>query len=250
MEPVASPPADRRFPISRRKPAVSASRPPPDSDRSAPGSLSWIVPILFLAGMGGWFYYAGSDRTRPALPDGSAQQEQLRISDASAVPCNIPLRWSTQVEDGGNPEESEALRAAVRAAVGIWEAGVERSLFQGHPTEGFPVRFSTGPGAAGNTAGEWADFDPTEAVARFVERVRFRSGRVVSVERAVEVSPGGNLQYLVLPLARELGHALGLPDSDATGALMNRRTRLEGRDPAEFPTGADIEALRRACGGA
>ncbi|TVR63673.1 MAG: hypothetical protein EA422_08765 [Gemmatimonadales bacterium] len=228
---------------------MSASRPSPDSHRSAPGSLSWIVPILFLAGMGGWFYYAGSDRARPAPPDASAQEEQLRISHASAIPCNVPLRWRIEVDGSDAAEGAETLWAAVRAAAGIWESGVERSLFQAHATEGFPVRFTRSSGAVGDEVGVGDEADPAEPVVRFVERVRVRSGRVISVERAVEIGPGVDPEHLVLLLARELGHALGLPDTDATGALMNPRTRLEGREPSEFPTAADTEALRRACAG-
>ncbi len=238
----------RQVPHSRRKPAVPASRPSPDPDRSAPGSLSWILPILFLAGMGGWFYYAGSDRARPAPSDGPGPEEQLRISDASAIPCNVPLRWRVEGGDADSVEGTDALRDVVRAAAGIWESAVGRSLFQAHATEGLPVRFPVGTGSVGEVAGAGVDAESAEPVVRFLEQIRSRSGRVISVERAVEVDRGGDPEHLVLALAREFGHALGLPDSDATGALMNRGTRLDGREPSEFPTAADIEALRRVCG--
>ncbi len=215
---------------------MPASRSPSDPDRSAPGSLSWILPILFLVVMGAWFYYAGSDRERPAPPGGTGTEEQLRIGDPSAIPCNVPLRWRIEAEDPSAQTRVAGLHGAVRGAIRLWEEAVERSLFQAHETEGFPVVLM-GEGEVG------------QPEVAFVERVQLRSGRVISVERRVEVRANGDLGTLTLALARELGRALGLPASDAPESLMNPRTELTGKDPADFPTAADVEALRRVCSG-
>lgn len=215
---------------------MPASRSPSDPDRSAPGSLSWILPIVFLVVMGAWFYYAGSDRERPPPPGGTGVEEQLRIGDPSAIPCNVPLRWRIEVEDPVPQARADTIHGAVRGAIRLWEEAVERSLFQAHETEGFPVVLM-GEGEAGQPEVE------------FVERVQLRGGRVISVDRRVEVRGKGDLEELTLALARELGRALGLPVSDAPEALMNPSTRLTGKDPADFPTAADVEALRRVCGG-
>ena len=211
---------------------MPASRRPSDPEpRSAPGSLSWILPILFLAAMGAWFYYAGSDRDRPTVPGTTGMEEQLRIGEPSAIPCNVPLRWRIEGDDPG----AHALHDAVRAAARLWEEGVERSLFQAHPTEGFPVRLLDEGGAGGPQV-------------QFVERVQLRGGRVLSVDRTLEVRSLEDPDRLVSALARGLGRALGLPDSDEPDSLMNPRTSLEGRSPTTFPTAADVEALRRVCG--
>jgi hypothetical protein len=90
--------------------------------------------------------------------------------------------------------------------------------------------------------------EPVQA-GTYREEVRTRDGLVVAVEREIRVFQFSGLDHLVLILAHELGHALGLEHSNVRGSVMYPQTVLEATvraTPALHPT--DTEALRRLCG--
>ncbi len=90
--------------------------------------------------------------------------------------------------------------------------------------------------------------EPVQA-GTYREEVQTRDGVVVAVEREIRVFQFSGLDHLVLILAHELGHALGLSHSNVRGSLMYPQTVLEGSGRvslAVHPT--DAAALRRLCG--
>jgi len=80
------------------------------------------------------------------------------------------------------------------------------------------------------------------------EEVEEANGRITRVTREIRVYQFVNRNHLVLVLAHELGHALGLPHLDASEAIM-----AESPDPAhlaETPlrvSSADLQGLRERC---
>ncbi|TVP54574.1 MAG: hypothetical protein EA351_12900 [Gemmatimonadales bacterium] len=80
--------------------------------------------------------------------------------------------------------------------------------------------------------------------AYYGEQVRFRRGRVSEVtEREIRIYYFDDREELVLLLAHELGHALGLGHTEATGAVMSEVHT--GPVPALHPS--DVELLRGVC---
>ena len=83
---------------------------------------------------------------------------------------------------------------------------------------------------------------------RYLESVRTRNGEVVSVEREIRVFRFDGREELVLVIAHELGHALGLGHAGESGAVMSDVLP----SPAAFsgepgPRPRDVEMLSVRC---
>lgn len=85
---------------------------------------------------------------------------------------------------------------------------------------------------------------------RYLESVRTRNGEVVSVEREIRVFRFGDREELLLVIAHELGHALGLGHAGEPGAVMSEvlpTSRAVAAEPGLQPR--DVEMLRSRCPG-
>jgi chromosome segregation ATPase len=90
-------------------------------------------------------------------------------------------------------------------------------------------------------------FPPTYTEAgRYSESVQTRNGQVVDVRRAIDIFRFSDRQELVLVLAHELGHALGLGHSSVAGAVMHEVTRS---GVGSGITAADLALLSVRCPG-
>ena len=90
---------------------------------------------------------------------------------------------------------------------------------------------------------------PTEVTAGNLQsNTRTLGGRVVSMDRVLTVTVAGDYRELVMVLAHELGHALGLGHVAAEGALMAERYRDRDTARSLGLTEADRRALAERCG--
>lgn len=92
-------------------------------------------------GLLAWIALAVSDRAgSPRADDPAAGPSVQDATEASAVPCAVPLAWRVDRVDGSFGLTTEDARRAVRRAASRWEEAVGRSLFVHRPDIGFPIR--------------------------------------------------------------------------------------------------------------
>lgn len=83
---------------------------------------------------------------------------------------------------------------------------------------------------------------------RYVESVRWQDDRIESVSRAIRIFRFDDPDDLVLVLAHELGHALGLGHAAARGAVMSEVLDVQyGEEKPPSITPVDVEMLARRC---
>lgn len=80
------------------------------------------------------------------------------------------------------------------------------------------------------------------------EAVHTQDARIVSVEREIRIYRFDGPNDLLLVIAHELGHALGLDHVTVPGAIMSEEYRREGASPgAPRIQASDLELLRSGC---
>lgn len=81
----------------------------------------------------------GEGRTSAAAADSLLAQQA-----GSAIPCDVPIRWSVGEIDEGFERPWDAVAAAVQTAVGRWERAAGRRLFAYDSAGGMPVNLVYG----------------------------------------------------------------------------------------------------------
>lgn len=167
-----------------------------------------------------------------------AREAEIRdlAADVREQESLLRLR-ETQLEDARDAHERRATRAtaeALRRAVDRFNGTVQRYNAAVERYNGmFDSSGSLGPAEV--RAGDLRS------------HTRTLGGRVVSTERTLTIAVASDYQELVLVLAHELGHALGIEHLDAPDALMARQYR---QDDVAFPvvlSAADLHALATRC---
>jgi hypothetical protein len=83
----------------------------------------------------------------------------------------------------------------------------------------------------------------------FRESRRTLAGRVISVEREIVIHQFDDRDHLILVLAHELGHALGLGHTGVPGSVMADASGPDSRDGPPALSPSDLALLRSVCPG-
>jgi len=194
---------------------------------------------------------AMGDRRTRYLDSETAYRERVEEFDRRASDHNAIVRdWN---ERGGAPEdigqglrETEEELQAEHLELNVQEQELEslrRSLLDGDERLRGEVDEHRGRGVELERL-----FPPTRVEAGlYREAVQRQNGRVVAIQRGIEIYRFGSIDDLRFLVAHELGHALGLGHSTVLGALMSEEHDGDGLFTGLGIQPSDVDLLRSRC---